>query len=214
MLLHLCLCSVLLFTVCLLFGEYTVNAVIGKSATPHELMVYGEAWPDYVHRLQLSPETLGNMETRLYRIRYKEEIAGSTQGNIRKADRMVGSLMTELDMPMTDVERIDRIICWICSHLTYDKDYHLRGLADALSDGKGVCWHYSYLFKTLCDDIGIKCRVIEGEARNERHAWNEITYNGEAYYFDLTWADYEDPFYPSDCKYAWLDLESFNAVQN
>ena len=204
-------CSIMLFAVCFLFNGGTLSSIIWRGATQHEFMVYGDTWPDYIYGSVLNAESIKTLETHLYLVRYSEEIAPSSVENIQKADYMIGQLMDELSQPMTDADRIDRISEWICDHLSYDNDYIYVGPADALSDGKGVCWHYAYLFKALCEDAGIECKVIEGDTNRGRHAWNEVICNSQTYYFDLTGEDANSQQLPEQ-QCVWLDSDGITAI--
>lgn len=56
---------------------------------------------------------------------------------------------------------------------------------------KGICAGYSLLYKEMMDRQGIECDYIRGIAycnsRQESHAWNVLTINGQSFPVDLTW---------------------------
>ena len=63
-----------------------------------------------------------------------------------------------------------------------------------------VCAGYSYAFEYLCQQAGIPCSVIAGDAidledpedqEELTHAWNIVKVNGKWYELDVTWDDIE-----------------------
>lgn len=57
-------------------------------------------------------------------------------------------------------------------------------LGSVINSGAGLCRHRSLLSKILADEIGLKCRMVQGYYGNGGHAWNEILTKGETYLFD------------------------------
>ena len=58
--------------------------------------------------------------------------------------------------------------------------------------GKGVCTSYSEAIKDICDLINIECKVVDAKDDNvlsafkcHKHAWDEITIDGEVLTLDL-----------------------------
>jgi len=199
--------------VCVLFSGWTTYQVIGKGPTFSDMLVYETSWIENVHRAMPEETSVSTMETDLYRNRYHEEIGESSALNIRIADGRILDFLEQLEVPMTDAERIDNIANWVTANLHYDKNYIYRGIGDSVVDGRGVCWHYSYLMKLLCDAYNIDCEVIEGYRRDERHAWNVVYLNSSAYYFDLTWEDcYADMPTTAPASYRWLSMEEMGAI--
>lgn len=66
-------------------------------------------------------------------------------------------------------------------------------LQDALTDGIGICQHYSELFHALSRNAGIPSYVIAGYTRQNgevistSHSWNALLVDGEWMLFDPTW---------------------------
>ena len=120
----------------------------------------------------------------------------------------------------TDREKVRAIFRWITEHIDYNvmpfgnskkisrqlyKDPEDTGLvlpplnervaAKVLKNGVAFCEGYSRLFKTLCDQAGIKAELIYGYARtnnNRRfavnHTWNAVYIDSAWYLLDVTWA--------------------------
>lgn len=60
----------------------------------------------------------------------------------------------------------------------------------ALVNGKTVCGGYSESFYLLMNALGVECRYLQGYA-GEYHAWNCLKIDGDYYYMDVTWDDYD-----------------------
>lgn len=56
----------------------------------------------------------------------------------------------------------------------------------ALIKKKAVCQGYASLLYRMCNQAGIKCRIISGTVGNEKHAWNAVYMNGAYYLCDAT----------------------------
>jgi hypothetical protein len=108
-----------------------------------------------------------------------------------------------------DAERVRSIAVYLMNNFKYDHriikgikgDYNARTL---LKKKSIVCRHYAYLFKFLCNEIGLECEVVTGYVPNgyipnsawikrsfrwATHAWNAVKVNGKWELVDLTWAD-------------------------
>lgn len=68
----------------------------------------------------------------------------------------------------------------------------LAGTAGAAAP---VCEGYSRAFKVLCDELGIPCVLVEGDAKSSvddtpgAHMWNYVQIDGGWYAVDVTWND-------------------------
>jgi hypothetical protein len=98
----------------------------------------------------------------------------------------------------TDLEKEKAICDFICKHIEYDKkalkddalceDYNRNPLKYAI-DGTGVCANYAAMFKAMCQLSGINNFTIEGNGKNEAHAWNLVEIDGQYMLCDVTWID-------------------------
>jgi len=79
-----------------------------------------------------------------------------------------------------------------------EKDYNDKIVQKVLKERRAICDGYSRLFKTLCDNAGIKCNIITGYIRwssdsiglvtARRHAWNAVFIENSWRLIDATWA--------------------------
>ncbi|MEG0979951.1 MAG: transglutaminase domain-containing protein, partial [Oscillospiraceae bacterium] len=73
----------------------------------------------------------------------------------------------------------------------------------ALISKQANCEGYARSSQFLLNHIGVKCRVIIGDATNangatEGHMWNIVTINDKEYNLDVTWDDYKINNVPDD----------------
>ncbi len=104
----------------------------------------------------------------------------------------------------SEKEKLEVFYYWIAENIAYDTQSYVSGNyneSDAqttLNLKKAICQGYSNLFKSLCDEVGIKCYVINGYAKgfsynqgdqfNEtNHAWNTVYIDNKWQLIDATW---------------------------
>lgn len=105
----------------------------------------------------------------------------------------------------SDDEKVRAIYVWLAHTMDYDVVEMRRGtknyseneleqmLKRALKDKKGVCFHYSYLFKEIGDRVGIRSHLVQGYTRTDRsvmelsHQWCAAEIGSVWYLFDPTW---------------------------
>lgn len=105
---------------------------------------------------------------------------------------------------MSQYDKCVAINNYVCAVMTYGQpapDPSISGPAALEQDGLkalqrggiGVCGHYTDLYQTMCEAIGITCRRALGTANNGQatgsHGWNEVVIDGKVYYVDSTWND-------------------------
>lgn len=111
----------------------------------------------------------------------------------------------------TDLEKVRAIFFWISNNIEYDlplsKDQNQINklytsaediVRHTLKSKKAICSGYSYLFQSMCDEVGIESVVINGFSRQifdgfkekleTDHAWNAVKIDNEWYFLDSTWA--------------------------
>ncbi len=94
---------------------------------------------------------------------------------------------------MSQYDKCIAINNYICAAFTYGAaEYHLSdGLIGLQMGGIGVCNHYADLYQTMCETIGISCRIVTGRSAIDgvSHAWDAVYINGKEYFVDPTWND-------------------------
>ena len=111
----------------------------------------------------------------------------------------------------TELKKVRAIFVWIADNIAYDFDLlqnnqlrtelytsEINVIEQTLNTKKAICSGYSYLFKELCEEVGIECVSIDGFSRqfldgfSEKeipdHSWNAVKISNEWYLLDVTWA--------------------------
>ena len=92
------------------------------------------------------------------------------------------------------------IALYLHDYLAANVTYTLEGDHDsayaALVHGKAACYGYSKAYQYLLSKAGIQSQIIVGDSRGEdgklsAHAWNQVWIDGECFYTDVTWDDFE-----------------------
>lgn len=133
--------------------------------------------------------------------------AGDTLQEMKKqlSDR-VEKIISDAPEQASDYEIELYFNDYLTKTLTYDheKKASMRANAyGALMNGKVVCAGYSAAFQLLCNRAGISCESVfgyitktDGEENNTEentlHQWNCVKLDGEWYYTDVTWNDFND----------------------
>lgn len=102
---------------------------------------------------------------------------------------------------MSDLEKEIAIYDWVLQNLEYDWR-HQDSLEETpetsytpyggLVEHMGVCLGYASTFELLMDMAGIECVTVIGASMGseEAHAWNMVRLDGEWYFADPTWDNY------------------------
>lgn len=121
----------------------------------------------------------------------------------------VEQIIEELNLrseTLNDYEKVRLIYDYVMSCITYDHvhynldqgyNYMYTAYA-ALKDGSAVCQAYATLFYRLCEEVGIRARVICGndnELGAPTHGWNIVKIGSVYYNLDATWDDADVPTY-------------------
>lgn len=101
---------------------------------------------------------------------------------------------------------------WLCDNITYlDRGRGTgRDIYEALCLRSCVCAGYAKAYSYLMKKAGVRCAVVEGTARGERHAWNRVVIGGNLYYTDVTWDGKEGNW---RC-YEWFNLTSAQMLES
>lgn len=99
----------------------------------------------------------------------------------------------------SDMKKTRAIHDWVCKNIAYDVEalnsgnVRIYGAIDTLSGKKAVCNGYANLTAALNRAVGIKTKIIHGQAKNENsgeyigHAWNEVYIDDRWITQDTTW---------------------------
>lgn len=113
---------------------------------------------------------------------------------------------------MSDRQKVDAVVNWMCDHISYDYDYvenNYRNGRDTfaesvIDDGLAVCDGYADVFEAFMFRLGIPCTYVSGYA-NGSHAWNQVNIDGTWYVIDTTWYDGTGNYYLTDANVGWPD---------
>lgn len=136
----------------------------------------------------------------------------------------VSDLVTKLTTPFTtDYEKFRALYTWICLNIEYDypgfvknkrmreklkadraalatwnKEFSMRMFKKLLTDKQTICTGYAYLVKTMAEQAGFNCVMIDGYGRSAKtniggtgflnHTWNAIQLDSVWYLCDATWS--------------------------
>ncbi|TDW48575.1 transglutaminase superfamily protein [Flavobacterium sp. 270] len=103
----------------------------------------------------------------------------------------------------TKKELVQLIYYWIALNIEYDTEaFQNNTINDVTAETtflnkKSVCSGYSILFKEICDNLRIKCEVINGYSKGYKyngeyldktnHAWNAVKIYDKWEFIDATW---------------------------
>lgn len=89
---------------------------------------------------------------------------------------------------LSEKEQIEKIVWYICDHLTYNAKSNSGPASEVFVDGtmvEGKCETYAEWMKLLCEQAGIPCVKL----RSEDHAWNCVYADGVWWDVDACWDD-------------------------
>lgn len=91
----------------------------------------------------------------------------------------------KIDKHTTQVSAMQRFNSWIIGQMTYrDSLYHCTTY-DGFITGIGVCRTYSFMFRHLCNRVGIRCYTVQ----TKDHEFNAIPWGERTLYTDVCWND-------------------------
>ena len=110
--------------------------------------------------------------------------------------------LSSMNLYCSNDEMIRQINQYICETYSYKV---INGKSfDMTENYEGQCMHYSMLFNNMCAAVGIDMDYVEGDTIRGPHGWNRGTFDGQMYYFDITW---NDPIGSDTFReyYLWLE---------
>lgn len=130
-------------------------------------------------------------------------------GAIKQLETRVNTILNNIPNGLTEYERELYIHNWLLDNCEYDSDaIYLKNkwapfnVYGAVVVGKAVCEGYSRAMQLLLNQVGIYCRVISGDVKNNPHMWNLVYINKDWYHLDATWNDS-----PQFRKYNYFNVD-------
>ena len=130
---------------------------------------------------------------------------------MRELDTALRAYFSDFSRDLSEYEREESVYRYIINNCTYDDgvensdsygDEHpsLYNLYGVMVDHSAVCEGYSRAFDYLCSQLGVDAVCICGmseddddsEAESELHMWNAVQLDGEWYWADATWDDWDE----------------------
>lgn len=116
----------------------------------------------------------------------------------------------------TDRQKAERLYAWIGSNIRYDYNKAEKALSpegvsnsgsmEAWNTRRGICFDYACLYVSMSRAVGLKARIITGEAYDGQnygpHAWNQVYLEDEG-----KWINVDPTFYLSG---NYFDNADFN----
>lgn len=122
--------------------------------------------------------------------------------------------------PANEYLQVRAIYSWVTNNIKYDHAALVDGVTrdnDAVQvfkSKKAVCHGQAVLFKAFCDELKIKCHVVNGPVKTRfiedgklvEHAWNAVEIHGKWHLLDCTWGCMVD----NEKNEVRLDLYTLN----
>mgnify|MGYP001025716339 CR=1 FL=1 len=132
-----------------------------------------------------------NGDGEYYRFEYELYYLSSYEQELAVENKIL-EILDSLDVYASDREtQIRSVYTYITSNVRYDNTiydtFNVHSAYGAAVEGKAVCQGYSLLLYRLLQELGIKNRMIPGEAGGINHVWNIVEMDGRGYNLDPTW---------------------------
>ena len=126
-----------------------------------------------------------------YRFEYEFSYLSSYEQELAVEEK-VQEILSKLNIYDSDREtQIRSIYTYVTGNVKYDnmiyETFNVHSAYAAAIEGKAVCQGYSLLLYRLLQEIGIKNRMVAGEAGGVGHVWNIVEMDGRWYNLDATW---------------------------
>lgn len=123
----------------------------------------------------------------------------------------INNALSSMNLYCSNDEMIRQINKYICE--TYSYKVINGDSFDMTENYEGQCMHYALLFNNMCAAVGIDMDYVTGQANNGYHGWSRATFDGQMYYFDITW---NDPIGSNTVreKYLWLEENPHLSIES
>ncbi len=133
--------------------------------------------------------------------------AAETAGRQAQTEQVIQTVLSGIDLALSDVEKVKAVHDYLVSTVAYDMDtlknspqtrtiYTAYG---ALVERKAVCQGYALAFQLFMQRLGIESVFVSSALMN--HAWNMVKLDGNWYHVDCTWDD-QYPDIPGQIQYG------------
>jgi transglutaminase/protease-like cytokinesis protein 3 len=134
-------------------------------------------------------------------VNYTEYYSPEQSRQVEQILRMrVDELLSMLHDQAEGHPQVYKLYCHMLDHIRYDydsvapenslSDLEAHTVVGPLLNHYGVCAGYTKMFKLICDQLGIGCFYIRGEAKGAQgwglHSWNVVFLDGAFYHVDVT----------------------------
>lgn len=133
----------------------------------------------------------------------------------------------------SDKDKVFAIYKWITANISYDNELRLSSklqkefytseenvLKKVLERKMALCGGFAFLFKSLCENVGVSAEVVHGftkdysgkiqKNKQPTHTWSAVKLNGQWQLLDITWAiSYGNKSGPDD---YWFFIEPANFI--
>jgi len=171
--------------------KMTVNQL--NEAEKKLLYLHPEVWHYYSN---CNYNYSGNYVTKITSFNYKNGYTKSSiKSSLKEIEDLTNPIFAGIKYGWSDVEKALYFHDYICVNYYYDNEiYGIRENAnfhmyELLTEGKGVCQSYSFLYKYLLDRVGIENYVVVSDIKDSDHAWNVDNIGGKWYHVDVTYGD-------------------------
>lgn len=112
-----------------------------------------------------------------------------TNNLLEKRDLIYNKILAKIPLIIrrnTKEDIVEDIYKYINDSFIYNKDGNLYEL---ITNNNGNALAYSQLFKMICDEFKIDCKIVSGSLNGNLHTWNCVNYdtnNNAWYYIDVT----------------------------
>lgn len=115
----------------------------------------------------------------------------------RQYEDYIVSIAEKLSDVNTEMVLVNKVNSYIVNNFSYE----ITNLPQYsfVESGVGQCYHFSLLFKDICNALGLEAGYVSGKYQEKSHAWNSVLINGNLYYFDVTLNEYYN-----NTRYSWL----------
>ena len=167
--------------------QYTIvlNNVNSSSTAKRVVYEFFSGNPEYFYISKVSYKKT-NINQYTYYITYMEK-GFKLQEIVNDYNDRIKSIASSMNKKASDYEKVVQIKNYIVDNFEYDYSLAIHDPYTMLLKNIGVCTAYSQLFKSLCDEMNLDCKIVL--SNYDKHDWNIVKINGAWYHADITFTD-------------------------